>query len=104
MKKLFFIFIFISNFLFSQTAILDTNTILIGDQINLNISVEFGEKRWVIRDLQHGISVSWNSLINISDLKRKLGVVPKVKTKARSPKAKRSLKRDHNAEFLVSRK
>ena len=43
MKKLFFIFIFISNFLFSQTAILDTNTILIGDQINLNISVEFGE-------------------------------------------------------------
>ena len=40
MKKLFFIFIFISNFLFSQTAILDTNTILIGDQIKLNISVE----------------------------------------------------------------
>ena len=40
MKKLFFIFIFISNFLFSQTAILDTNTILIGDQIKLNISIE----------------------------------------------------------------
>ena len=40
MKKLFFIFIFISNFLFSQTAILDTNTILIGDQIKLIISVE----------------------------------------------------------------
>ena len=40
MKKLFYIFIFISNFLFSQTAILDTNTILIGDQIKLNISIE----------------------------------------------------------------
>ena len=40
MKKLFFIFIFISNFLFSQTAILDTNTILIGVQIKLNISIE----------------------------------------------------------------
>jgi hypothetical protein len=41
MKKLFYIFIFISSLSFSQTAILDTNTILIGDQIELNISVEF---------------------------------------------------------------
>lgn len=40
MKKLFFIFILISSISFSQTAILDTNTILIGDQIELNISVE----------------------------------------------------------------
>ena len=40
MKKLFYIFVFISSFSFSQTAILDTNTILIGDQIKLNISVE----------------------------------------------------------------
>ena len=40
MKKLFFIFIFISNSILSQTAILDTNSILIGDQIKFNISVE----------------------------------------------------------------
>ena len=40
MKKLFSIFILISSLSFSQTAILDTNTILIGDQIKLNISVE----------------------------------------------------------------
>ena len=40
MKKLFFIFILISSISFSQTATLDTNTILIGDQIELNISVE----------------------------------------------------------------
>ena len=40
MKKLFSIFILISSISFSQTAILDTNTILIGDQIELNISVE----------------------------------------------------------------
>jgi hypothetical protein len=40
MKKLFFIFILISSISFSQTAILDTNTILIGDQIELNIYVE----------------------------------------------------------------
>ena len=40
MKKLFFIFILVSSISFSQTAILDTNTILIGDQIELNISVE----------------------------------------------------------------
>jgi len=40
MKKLFFIFILISSISFSQTAMLDTNTILIGDQIKLNISVE----------------------------------------------------------------
>ena len=40
MKKISYIFIFISSFSFSQTAILDTNTILIGDQIKLNISIE----------------------------------------------------------------
>ena len=49
MKKLFFIFILISSISFSQTAILDTNTILIGDQIELNISVELDlneEYKW----------------------------------------------------------
>jgi len=40
MKNLFYIFIFISNLLFSQTAILDTNTILIGDQTKLNITIK----------------------------------------------------------------
>ena len=40
MKKLFFTFILISSISFSQTAILDTNTILIGDQIELYISEE----------------------------------------------------------------
>ena len=37
MKKLI-LFLFISNFSFSQTAILDTNSILIGEQINFSIS------------------------------------------------------------------
>ena len=40
MKKLFPIFIFISSLSFSQIAVLEKNTILIGDQIKLNISVE----------------------------------------------------------------
>ena len=40
MRILSFIFILITSLSFSQTAILDTNTILIGDQIKLNISVE----------------------------------------------------------------
>lgn len=39
-KKLFFKFIFFSNFLFSQTAILDTNIIVIGDQIKFTIYLE----------------------------------------------------------------
>lgn len=37
MKKLI-LFLFISNFVFAQTAILDTNSILIGEQINFSIS------------------------------------------------------------------
>ena len=49
MKKLFSIFILISSISFSQTATLDTNTILIGDQIELNISLELDlneEYKW----------------------------------------------------------
>ena len=38
MKKLIFIFLLISDMLFSQTAVLDTNSILIGQQINLTIT------------------------------------------------------------------
>jgi len=37
MKKLI-LFLFISNFAFAQTAVLDTNSILIGEQINFSIS------------------------------------------------------------------
>ncbi len=37
MKKLI-LFLFISNFVFAQTAILDTNSVLIGEQINFSIS------------------------------------------------------------------
>jgi hypothetical protein len=37
MKKLI-LFLFISNFVFAQTAVLDTNSILIGEQINFSIS------------------------------------------------------------------
>jgi len=37
MKKLI-LFLFISNFVFAQTAVLDTNSILIGEQINFRIS------------------------------------------------------------------
>ena len=40
MRKLILLFLIITKSVFSQTAILDTNTILIGDQINLNIFVE----------------------------------------------------------------
>ena len=40
MKKIIFILLLFSEFIFAQTAILDTNTIIIGDQINLKISVE----------------------------------------------------------------
>jgi len=38
MKKLIFIFLTISNVLFSQTVSIDTNSILIGQQINLTIT------------------------------------------------------------------
>jgi len=40
MRKLILLFLIITKSVFSQTAILDTNSILIGDQINLNIFVE----------------------------------------------------------------
>ena len=40
MKKLLYIFLFFSQMAIAQLAVLDTNTILIGDQIKLNISVE----------------------------------------------------------------
>jgi len=40
MKRILFVFIFISNSILSQTAILDTNSILIGDQLKFNISLE----------------------------------------------------------------
>ena len=43
MRKIVYIFLFLSQWSFSQTAILDTNSILIGDQIKLNISVELEE-------------------------------------------------------------
>lgn len=43
MRSIFYIFIIVSNLIFSQTATTDTNTILIGDQIQLNISSEFEE-------------------------------------------------------------
>jgi hypothetical protein len=42
MKKLI-LFLFISNFVFAQTAVLDTNSILIGEQINFSISNTIGE-------------------------------------------------------------
>ena len=38
MKKLIFIFLLSSKVIFSQTAILDTNSILIGEQVNFTIS------------------------------------------------------------------
>ena len=38
MKKLVVIFLLISNALFAQNAMIDTNSILIGQQINLTIS------------------------------------------------------------------
>ena len=40
MKKLIFIFLLIRNMLFSQTAILDTNSILIGEQVKFTITNE----------------------------------------------------------------
>ena len=43
MRRIVYIFLFLSQWSFSQTAILDTNSILIGDQIKLNISVELEE-------------------------------------------------------------
>ena len=43
MRRVIYIFLFLSQLSFSQTATLDTNSILIGDQIKLNISVEFEE-------------------------------------------------------------
>ena len=43
MRKIVYIFLFLSQWSFSQTAILDTNSILIGDQIKLNISLELEE-------------------------------------------------------------
>jgi len=43
MKKLTLIFLFLSKISIAQHASLDTNTILIGDQIKLNISVEIEE-------------------------------------------------------------
>ena len=42
MKKLI-LFLFISNFVFAQTAVLDTNSILIGEQINFSISNTIGK-------------------------------------------------------------
>ena len=42
MKKLI-LFLFISNFIFAQTAVLDTNSILIGEQINFSISNTIGK-------------------------------------------------------------
>lgn len=41
MRKIFYIFILTSNILFAQTSQLDTNVILIGDQINLYVSAKF---------------------------------------------------------------
>jgi hypothetical protein len=43
MRKIVYVFLFLSQWSFSQTAILDTNSILIGDQIKLNISLELEE-------------------------------------------------------------
>jgi hypothetical protein len=40
MKKLLYIFLFFSQIVVSQVAVLDTNTILIGDQIKLNITLQ----------------------------------------------------------------
>ena len=40
MKKLLYIFLLLNQIAVAQLAVLDTNTILIGDQIKLNISVE----------------------------------------------------------------
>jgi hypothetical protein len=42
MKKVI-LFLFISNFVFAQTAVLDTNSILIGEQINFSISNTIGK-------------------------------------------------------------
>ena len=59
MKKLILL-LFISNFAFAQTAKLDTNTILIGEQINFSISNTISETEvWPIYDafLVEGVEI-----------------------------------------------
>tara|TARA_B100001758_G_C18397754_1_gene607025 strand:+ start:454 stop:1308 length:855 start_codon:yes stop_codon:yes gene_type:complete len=49
MKKLIFIFLLVSNLILSQTAILDTNSILIGEQVKFKITNELNNtEKWPI--------------------------------------------------------
>ena len=69
MKKLILL-LFISNFAFAQTAKLDTNTILIGEQINFSISNTISETEvWPIYDafLVEGIEIIKEGKLDTSD-------------------------------------
>ena len=66
MKKLIFIFLLVSNLLLSQTAILDTNSILIGEQVKFKITNELNNtEKWPIYNdtIVNGIEI-----INKSDI------------------------------------
>jgi len=69
MKKLIFIFLLSSNMLFSQTAILDTNSILIGQQINLTITNEVNNTTmWPIyNDIINDIEIINSSSIDTTE-------------------------------------
>ena len=69
MKKLILL-LFISNFAFAQTAKLDTNAILIGEQINFSISNTISETEvWPIYDafLVEGIEIIKEGKLDTSD-------------------------------------